>query len=354
MKPLWQDKLRQIEPYVPGEQANFDDLIKLNANENPYPPSPMVQQALRNFPAEALRLYPDSGAAPLCDALAQFHQVKPSQVFVGNGSDDVLALAFQAFFCSETPVLFPDITYSFYPVWCDLFKVPYRTVPLNADLQIDLQTYDQPAGGILLPNPNAPTSIGEPPDTIRKLLTMHQDCIVIIDEAYIDFGGQSCVRLLDEFDNLLITQTFSKSRSLAGLRIGVALGSEALIAALNAVKNSYNSYTLDSLAIAAGIASVQDNDYFNQTRDHIIATRERTIAELRAMNFFVCHSHANFLFAAYPHIHAKAIFNALREKHIYVRHFNRPRIDNFLRITIGTDEQMRITLAAIRQIIGKS
>lgn len=354
MKPLWQDKLRQIEPYVPGEQADFDDLIKLNANENPYPPSPMVQQALRGFPAEKLRLYPNSSAAPLCDALAQLHQVKPSQVFVGNGSDDVLALAFQAFFCSETPVLFPDITYSFYPVWCDLFKVPYRTVPLNADLQIDLQTYDQPAGGILLPNPNAPTSIGEPPDTIRALLKMHQDCIVIIDEAYIDFGGQSCVRLLDEFDNLLITQTFSKSRSLAGLRIGAALGSDALIATLNAIKNSYNSYTLDSLAIAAGIASVQDHDYFNQTRDQIIATRERTIAELRAMDFFVCHSQANFLFASYPHIHASAIFHALREKHIYVRHFNLPRIDNFLRITIGTDEQMRTALAAIRQIIGKS
>ncbi|MFQ6840648.1 MAG: pyridoxal phosphate-dependent aminotransferase, partial [Agathobaculum sp.] len=293
------DKLRRIDPYVPGEQPQAADIIKLNANENPYPPAPGVQEALRTFDASSLALYPDANGKRLKAALAERFGLKPSQVFLGNGSDDVLALAFQSFFCSEGPILYPDITYSFYPVWCDLFRIPYETMPLDEDFCVNIRDYDRPNGGVVLPNPNAPTGRGLSLDALEDLLQHNADCVVIIDEAYVDFGAQSAVPLLDKYENLLVVQTMSKSRSLAGLRIGYALGSETLITTLEAVKNSYNSYTMDALALAAGEASVRDEDYFRQSCAKVIATRERAADALRELGFTVLPSLTNFLFVTH-------------------------------------------------------
>ncbi|MGE4548588.1 MAG: histidinol-phosphate transaminase [Intestinibacillus sp.] len=351
MSPLWQDKLRKIDPYVPGEQSSIPNLVKLNANENPYPPSPRVREVLRSFDTDRFRLYPDAGAHRLRNALAAHYGVKPTQVFMGNGSDDVLALAFQSFFCSEQPVLFPDITYSFYPVWCALFRVPYETVPLNEHFRVCPRDYDRPSGGVILPNPNAPTGISEGRAFLEDILDHNQDCVVIIDEAYVDFGGWSCVPLLDKYENLLIVHTFSKSRSLAGLRIGVALGSEKLIATLEAVKNSYNSYTMDALSIEAGAAAVEDDAYFRATCAKIQATRERSAKALAALGFTVCTSDSNFLFVTHPTMRARALFEALREQNIFIRYFSLPRIDNHLRITVGTDAEMDRLLDAIGRFL---
>lgn len=276
-------KLRRIDPYVPGEQPQSADIIKLNANENPYPPAPGVQQALRSFDASRLALYPDANGKALKTALANRFGLKASQVFLGNGSDDVLALAFQSFFCSGEPILYPDITYSFYPVWCDLFRIPYETVPLDENFCVRVRDYDRPNGGIVLPNPNAPTGCSVSLDFLEDLLQHNADCVVIIDEAYVDFGAQSAVPLIEKYENLLVVQTMSKSRSLAGLRIGYALGSETLIATLEAVKNSYNSYTMDAVALAAGEAAVADEAYFQETCRKVIATRERTAEALRGL-----------------------------------------------------------------------
>lgn len=351
MSLLWQEKLRKIDPYVPGEQSASPNLIKLNANENPYPPSPHVREVLQSFRTDALRLYPDAAAHRLRNALAAHYGVNPTQVFMGNGSDDVLALAFQSFFCSQQPISFPDITYSFYPVWCALFRVPYETVPLNQNFRINPRDYDRPCGGVILPNPNAPTGISESKAFLEDILEHNQDCVVIIDEAYVDFGGWSCVPLLEKYENLLIVQTFSKSRSLAGLRIGLALGSEKLIATLEAVKNSYNSYTMDMLSIEAGAASVEDDTYFCETCAKIRATRARSAEALEALGFVVYPSDANFLFVTHPKMRARTLFEALRERNIFIRYFNLPRIDNHLRITVGTDEEMDKLLAAIRGIL---
>lgn len=348
MSKPWQDKLRQIEPYVPGEQSQAQDLVKLNANENPYPPSPRVAQALGAFCADTLRFYPNANATKLKAALAAREGLTPAQVFVGNGSDDVLALAFQAFFCSSLPILFPDITYSFYPVWCALFRTPYETVPLDDTFRIRARDYDRVNGGVILPNPNAPTGIAEPLAFFEDILQHNQDCIVIIDEAYVDFGAQTCTPLLQKYENLLIVQTFSKSRSLAGLRIGAAFGSEALIAVLEAVKNSYNSYTMDAVAIEAGTASVEDEAYFQETCQKVVATRTRTVHALTALGFSVLPSDANFVLACHPAAKARDIFEAMRAQNIFIRYFNLPRIDNHLRITIGTDEEMDKLLAALR------
>lgn len=351
MPKEWQEKLRKIDPYVPGEQSAAPDLIKLNANENPYPPSPRVREAIHGFQTDALRLYPDANAACLRNALAAHHGLSPAQVFVGNGSDDVLALAFQSFFCSAQPVLFPDITYSFYPVWCALFGTKYETVPLDADFRVNPRDYDRPCGGVIIPNPNAPTGIAQGRAMLEDILSHNQDCVVIIDEAYVDFGGWSCIPLLQKYENLLIVHTFSKSRSLAGLRIGAAFGSETLIATLEAVKNSYNSYTLDAVSLAAGAASVQDDAYFRETCAKIIATRARCAQALTGLGFTVCPSDANFLFVTHPLMPARDIFAALRAQNIFIRHFNLPRIENHLRITIGTDEEMDKLLAALTKLL---
>lgn len=345
------DKLRKIDPYVPGEQPQAADIIKLNANENPYPPAPGVQEVLRTFDASSLALYPDANGKRLKAALAERFDVRPSQVFLGNGSDDVLALAFQSFFCSDKPILYPDITYSFYPVWCDLFRIPYEAVPLDENFRVNTRGYDKPNGGVVLPNPNAPTGCGLSLDALEDLLQHNADCVVIIDEAYVDFGAQSAVPLMDKYENLLVVQTMSKSRSLAGMRIGYALGSETLIATLEAVKNSYNSYTMDALALAAGEASVRDEDYFQQTCRRVIATRERSADALRALGFTVLPSLTNFLFVTHPRKQAADIFACLRQEKIFIRYFKLPRIDNYLRITVGTDEQMDRLIAALKKFL---
>lgn len=343
-------KLRRIDPYVPGEQPQSENIIKLNANENPYPPAPGAQQALRDFDASRLALYPDANGKALKAALADRFGLKPSQVFLGNGSDDVLALAFQSFFCSGEPILYPDITYSFYPVWCDLFRIPYETVPLDENFCVNVRDYDKPNGGVVLPNPNAPTGRGVSLDLLEDLLQHNTDCVVIIDEAYVDFGAQSAVPLLEKYENLLIVQTMSKSRSLAGLRIGYALGSETLIATLEAVKNSYNSYTMDAVALAAGEAAVADEAYFQDTCRKVIATRERAADALRALGFTVSPSLTNFLFVTHSKKEAPVIFEYLRQKNIFIRYFKLPRIDNYLRITVGTDEQMDRLIDALRDM----
>lgn len=348
---LWRKNFIEIEPYVAGEQSKNPNIIKLNANENPYPPSPKVQEITAKFDSGILRKYPSADAAPLKEALAEFQGLKPENVFVGNGTDDVLATAFRGFFNSELPVVYPDITYSFYPVWCELLKIPCKTFPVDENFKINVKDYYAANGGVVLPNPNAPTAIGENEDFIIDLLEHNQDCIVIIDEAYADFSGYSCVGLINKYENLLVTQTFSKSRSMAGMRIGVAYGSAELIQILNAVKDSYNSYPLDSVAIETGIASVKDNEYFVNTVQKVIDTRDKTISELRKIGFNVTDSKTNFVFAEHKDYPAKEIFEYLKSKDIFVRFFNKPRINNHLRITIGTDEQMEMLLKEIRNFL---
>ncbi|MEA5085423.1 MAG: histidinol-phosphate transaminase [Lachnospiraceae bacterium] len=349
MKKPWNDKLRKVDPYVPGEQSKNPNIIKLNANENPYPPSPKAIEAIRNFDADKLCLYPNSSAYQLTEALAKHYGLEMNQVFVGNGSDEVIALAYMAFFNSDKPILFPDITYSFYPVWCNFFNTPYLTKAVDNNFRINPEDYYEENGGIIIPNPNAPTGISEDKEFIEDILEHNQDVVVIIDEAYVDFGGYSAIELLSKYENLVIVHTFSKSRSLAGMRIGVALGNPELIALLNAVKNCYNSYTLDSVAIAAGTASVNDDEYFMKTIKKVIATRERTAKELMDLGFTVFPSHSNFLFATHSTINAKELFEAAKAENIYIRFFNLPRIDNHLRITIGTDEQMDALIAFIKK-----
>ena len=351
MNDLWKNNLRSIAPYVPGEQSKEKDIVKLNANENPYPPSPKAIEALKTFDAERLRFYPPADATPLKKAIADYYGVETENVFLGNGSDDVIALAFQAFFNSDKPIAFPDITYSFYPVWCALFNIPYRTYPLDESFRICAEDYAEPNGGVVLPNPNAPTAIGEDTAFVEKLLHYNEDSVVIIDEAYVDFGGTSCVALTKQYENLLITGTFSKSRSLAGMRIGFAIGSPALISVLEAVKNSYNSYTVDALSVAMGIASIEDDAYFRATIEKITATRARVTEALRRMGFTVLDSSANFILATHEQYEMKALFEYLKTQKVFIRYFSLPRIDRYVRITIGTDEEMNIFLKAVQKFI---
>lgn len=353
MDKLWMKNLRNIEPYVPGEQSKDKDIVKINANENPYPPSPKAIEVLKNFNAEQLRLYPQADATQLKAALAKHYGVKTENVFIGNGSDDVIALAFQAFFNSELPIVYPDITYSFYPVWCRLLGIAYKTYPLDENFRINIEDYKAKNGGVVIPNPNAPTSIAENPDFIKKLLDYNQDCVVMIDEAYVDFGGISSVPLINEYENLLITGTFSKSRSLAGMRIGFAIGSETLIATLEAVKNSYNSYTVDSLSIAMGTAAVEDDEYFKETIQKVIATRERVTTELKLLGFEVLDSSANFIMTTHKNLNIKDMFEYLKTKKIFIRYFNLPRINNYARISIGTDKEMDIFLQEVKNYISR-
>ncbi len=347
----WKKNIRQVVPYVPGEQPKQTDVIKLNTNENPYPPSPKVQEMCRQI--ENLRLYPDPAAARLVNAIADYKGLDSSQVFVGVGSDDVLALSFLTFFNSGKPILFPDITYSFYDVWADLFRIPYETKALDEAFRIRKEDYYGENGGVIFPNPNAPTGILMPFADIRDILDHNQDVIVIVDEAYIDFGGQTAQELLKEYENLLVVQTFSKSRSLAGLRIGYAMGSPELISALHNVKYSFNSYTMNQPSILLGAASVEDDDYFRETTAKIIATREWFKDEMRKLGFTFPDSKANFLFAAHESVPAKEIFEAARAENIYVRYFPKERIDNYLRITIGTDEEMRKFVEFLKRYLHK-
>lgn len=346
----WRDNLIKIEPYVAGEQPNKTDFIKLNANENPYPPSPMVEKAVREFAVNGLKKYPSANAVPLVRAIAKREGLKPENVFAGNGTDEVLSTAFRALFNSDKPIIFPDITYSFNTVWCDILRIPYETIPVDESFNIDPADYARENGGVVIANPNAPTSIGRDLDFIREILDNNRESVVIVDEAYVDFGGVTAVPLLREYENLLVIRTFSKSRSLAGMRLGWAMGSPELISALYATKDSMNSYPVDSIAQAAGVAAVEDEEYFQATLKKVIATRERLTAELREMGFKLPDSQTNFVFASHPRYSAKEIFEFLKTRDIYVRWFNKPRIDNYLRITVGTDEDTDKLIAAVREL----
>ncbi len=353
MEKLWMKNLRDITPYVPGEQSKEKDIVKLNANENPYPPSPKAVKAIKDFNCDRLRFYPNANATPLKKAIADFYGVEAENVFLGNGSDDVLAVAFQALFNSELPIAYPDLTYSFYPVWCDLFGIKYKTYPVGDDFRINVEDYKEKNGGVIIPNPNAPTSLGEGREFVEKLMEYNADSIVIIDEAYVDFGGYSSVELTKEYDNLLVTGTFSKSRSLAGLRIGFAIGSKTLVSVLEAVKNSYNSYTVDSISIEAGVASMLDREYFESTCNKIIATRKRLTDELLSLGFKVLDSQTNFVFVTSDTLSMKDMFEYLKTKKVFIRYFSLERIENYVRITVGTDDEINRLLAEIKEYIGK-
>ena len=350
---LWRKNLINIETYVAGEQPDSEDIIKLNANENPYPPSPMVQKVISEFDTEELKKYPSMDASVLREAAAEYYGLEKKNVFAGNGSDDVLAAAFRAFFNSDKPIVYPDITYSFYPVWCSLMNIPYKTFPVGDDFKINVEDYYAPNGGVVIPNPNAPTSVELSRDKITDLLDHNRDCIVIIDEAYVDFGGQSSVELIKKYDNLVVTQTFSKSRSLAGMRIAAAFADPELISYMDAVKDSYNSYPVDSIAAAVAAAALKDREYFEETKRNIIRTRNNFIVALRSMGFKVPESRTNFVFCTHPEFNARDIFEYAKSKNIYIRYFNKPRIDNYLRITIGTDRQMKALEEVLREFIIK-
>lgn len=351
MSREWTKNLRNIEPYVPGEQSKDKDIVKINANENPYPPSPKAIEVLKSFDTNKLRFYPSANSTKLKEAIAKYYKVDVSNVFVGNGSDDVLAVAFQSFFNSDKPIAYPDLTYSFYPVWCSLFGIEYKNYPVGDDFRINPEDYREENGGVVIPNPNAPTSLGEGLDFVEKILDYNQDSVVIIDEAYVDFGGTSSVPLINKYENLLVTGTFSKSRSLAGLRIGFAIGSKALIDVMEAVKNSYNSYTVDSLSIEMGAASIEDDEYFKSTCKKVIETRERVTLELEKLGFDVLDSQTNFVFATHNEHNMKSLFEYLKTQKVFIRYFSLPRIENYVRITIGTNEEMDIFLEKTKEFI---
>ena len=351
---FWSPEVRDLEPYVPGEQPKIQNLLKLNTNENPYPPSPKVVdavQAVLTHQADALRLYPDPDATALKQAIAKQQNVDVSQVFVGNGSDEVLAHIFKAFFIQQEPILYPDITYSFYPVYSQFFGVQTKQIPLNEKFEIDISDYEQENGGIIITNPNAPTSIALGLDKIEQLLKANPNRVIVIDEAYVDFGAESAVELISRYENLVVCQTTSKSRSLAGLRVGFAIAQAHLIAALEAVKNSFNSYPIDRFAIAAAVASFEDQDYFQEQCEKVIASREKLVCNLTELSFNVLPSKANFIFATHSLHDAAQLAEKLREQGIIVRYFNKPRINQFLRITIGTDEQNQRLVDTLKMLI---
>lgn len=348
----WETNVRKVIPYTPGEQPECPDIIKLNTNENPYPPAPGVTRILREMDAECLRKYPDPTADALVLALSEHYHVPKEQIFVGVGSDDVLAMSFLTFFNGEKPILFPDITYSFYDVWAELYRIPYERQPLDDRFEIRTEDYLKPCGGIVIPNPNAPTGAEKDLAELERIIAANPDVIVIIDEAYIDFGGTSALGLISKYDNLLVVQTFSKSRSLAGMRIGYAFSSKELIRYLNDAKYSFNSYTMNTVTIAMGVEAVKDDAYFQETIRKVIATREWTKEELRRLGFVFQDSRSNFIFASHPDYPAKELFAALKQQGIYVRYFEKPRIDNYLRISIGTEEEMKTLLSFLKQYVG--
>ena len=351
MSRFWSEVVHTLTPYVPGEQPKLPDLVKLNTNENPYGPSPKAIAAIQAEVGDSLKLYPDPNADRLKQAVAEFHGVDPARVFVGNGSDEVLAHAFLALLKHDRPILFPDISYSFYPVYCGLYDIQYETVPLTDDFAIRVEDYVRPNGGIIFPNPNAPTGRVLALNAIERLLQANPDSVVVVDEAYIDFGGDSAVPLVATYPNLLVVQTLSKSRSLAGLRVGYAIGQPDLVQALVRVKDSFNSYPLDRMAIAGGAAAMADRAHFDATRKAVMASREWLTGEMAALGFDVVPSAANFIFARHPARDAGELAKALRERSIIVRHFRQPRIDQHLRITIGTDDQCRALVTALKEIL---
>ncbi len=347
----WEKNVRRVEPYVAGEQPKADNVIKLNTNECPYPPAPAVKRIAENLDCDKFRLYPDMNAEKLVNALAEYYHVSPAQVFVGVGSDDVLAMAFMTFFNGEQPILFPDITYSFYDVWAELFRIPYKRCPLDENFSIKKEDYLAPNGGIIIPNPNAPTGVLEDISMFEEIAAANPDSVVIVDEAYVDFGGRSMIPLVDKYDNLMVVQTFSKSRAMAGMRIGFAIANEKMIGYLKDVKFSFNSYTMNMPAIEMGTAAVLDDAYFKEIVGKIIKTREWTKEQLGRLGFTFSDSQSNFLFVTHKSVPAKEIFLALKENNIYVRYWNKPRINNYLRITIGTDEQMEKLVAFLEDYL---
>ena len=349
----WEANVRKVVPYVPGEQPKAEKLIKLNTNECPYPPSPKVMEALQKLSANEMRLYPDPAVSELRQALADYYKVKVEQVFVGVGSDDVIANAFMTFFNSDKPILFPDITYSFYDVWAELFGIPYERIALTEDFRINPADYKKENGGIIFPNPNAPTGVLEDLSMVEEVLEANRDVVVMVDEAYIDFGGKSALPLLEKYDNLLVVQTFSKSRAMAGMRIGFAIGNETMIQYLNDVKFSFNSYTMNQTSIAMGVACVEDDMYFKDIVGKVIATRERVKKELKELGFSFPDSMSNFIFATHESVPAAELFEVCKRENIFVRYFKKPRIDNYLRISIGTDEEMDELLSVLKKYINK-
>ena len=351
MTKYWNNTVRNIEPYVPGEQPQDKKYIKLNTNENPYPPSEKVIASMKAAVNDDLKLYPDPICKDLIDEIANFYNLSSNQVFVGNGSDEVLAFAFMTYFSKDRRILFPDISYSFYPVYANFFNLDYEQVPLDSNYDILPEDFYKKNGGVILPNPNAPTAKYVETEKLKKLLDHNMDSVVIIDEAYIDFGGESMVKYINDYPNLLVIQTFSKSRSLAGLRGGIALGNAELIEGLNRVKNSINSYTLDRVALAGTVAAFKDVEYFEITRNKIIKTREKVVCQMRELGFNVLDSKANFMFGSHKTIPGKYMYEALKDNGILVRHFNKPRINDFLRITIGTDSEMEQLITKLKLII---
>ncbi len=352
MSKFWSNIVHQLTPYVPGEQPKISNLIKLNTNENPYGPSPKVLEALQKEAADSLRLYPDPNSDALKQAIAEYHGLNSNQVFVGNGSDEVLAHVFNALLKHDKPILFPDITYSFYPVYCGLYEIDFETVPLNDAFQIQVEDYFKANGGIIFPNPNAPTGRLLALTDIERLLKENTESVVVIDEAYVDFGGESAVSLVNQYPQLLVTHTLSKSRSLAGLRVGYAVGHPDLIDALHRVKDSFNSYPLDRFAQAGAIAAIQDKEYFEETRQRVIKTREAVVDALVNLGFDVLPSGANFIFARHPQHDAEALATSLREQKVIIRHFKKPaRIAQFLRITIGTHKECEALINALKNTL---
>ena len=347
----WEENVRKVVPYVPGEQPKVQNLIKLNTNENPYPPSPKVAEALKAIDVDCMRLYPDPAASVLVKGIADFYQLQEDQVFVGVGSDDVLAMIFMTFFNSKKPILFPDITYSFYDVWADLYGIPYRTPELDEKFRLKKEDYLTENGGIIFPNPNAPTGLMENLDTIEEIVAKNPDSVVIVDEAYVDFGGVSALPLVDKYENLLVVQTFSKSRALAGMRIGFAIGQKKLISYLNDVKFSFNSYTMNRLTISFGKAFLEDRAYFQEITGKIVATREWTKQKLTELGFTFPDSKANFIFATHKTVPAQELFENLKTAGIYVRYFKKPRIDNYLRITVGTQAEMERLVEVLAELV---
>lgn len=350
LNPKLINNIRKVEPYVPGEQPQ-NQVIKLNTNENPYPPAPGVERALREMDADGLRLYPDPSAEKLVSALAGHYRVGLDQIFVGVGSDDVLSMCFLTFFNSLKPILFPDITYSFYKVWAELYRIPYECPRLDGDFRMVKEDYYRENGGIIFPNPNAPTAIYEDLGCVEDIIAHNQDVIVIVDEAYIDFAGKSALELIEKYDNLIVVQTFSKSRSMAGMRIGYAISNPALIKYLNDVKYSFNSYTMNQTSIACGVEAVKDQEYFEKTTGKIVETREWAKGELKKLGFEFPDSRTNFIFAMHPQYDAGELFEALKKREIYVRHWDGERIGQYLRITVGTREEMKQLFAALQEYL---
>lgn len=350
LNPKLINNIRKVEPYVPGEQPQ-NQVIKLNTNENPYPPAPGVERALREMDVDGLRLYPDPSAEKLVSALAGHYRVGADQIFVGVGSDDVLSMCFLTFFNSLKPILFPDITYSFYKVWAELYRIPYKCPKLDRNFQMVKEDYYRENGGIIFPNPNAPTAIYEELGFVEDIIAHNRDVIVIVDEAYIDFAGKSALELIEKYDNLIVVQTFSKSRSMAGMRIGYAISNPALIQYLNDVKYSFNSYTMNQTSIACGVEAVKDQEYFEKTTGKIVETREWAKGELRKLGFEFPDSRTNFIFATHPQYDAGELFEALKKKEIYVRHWDSERIRQYLRITVGTREEMEQLFAALKEYL---